>query len=601
MKKLDPRTKIIILISLSMAALFTENIVLLLSIAAVTILLMLLLGVSLKSQGKKLVAAMGMLIFVFLIQAIFGNWHYGIIIAVRLMIIIMSAEIIMTGQPRDYLLALIQWKMPYELAYMVILAFHFFPILREEALDIYYSIQLRGTELKKTSLRKKFKAYKNMCMPIMSGALSRARDTSIAMEARGFRVNKTRTYMRRLKLRKRDVAIMLIMPIIAGSFIWAGKQLDDRGLYSSDGYSLESLEKEVVVSMTDGGGVTISWSSNDDYEGYALIDGEKYEASRVSVCSGQYYRYEAVTDELECGKVYEYNVGSNEERSKTASFKVNNDRENENFSFLVMGDVQYKNKEEDFKSWGRFLEDAYCDNPESEFMLMLGDMVDKGADPGEWKLLLSNGESVFCRLPLMTTIGNHESPGSPNRYKEVMAMPSDEQFYSFDYGNCHFISLNSCILMEENLSKEGYSMSIDEVDRWLKNDLRNSDARWKIAYMHHPMYPVADDDEIYERMREHWEDIFVKNGVNLVLCGHQHCYMRTEEIEGITYVMLRSGKKETKYYRDGQSLPDYVEAIDIDNENYMLIEVKKNELRLIVRDAEGRIIDSLKKKKGALP
>ena len=99
----------------------------------------------------------------------------------------MSALILLTGESRDYLPALVQMKIPYEIAFMVMAAVHFLPMLKEEAMDVYYSVQLRGTEIANAPLPKKLRAFSKICMPILVGAINRAKQMSIAMEARGFR------------------------------------------------------------------------------------------------------------------------------------------------------------------------------------------------------------------------------------------------------------------------------------------------------------------------------------------------------------------------------------------------------------------------------
>lgn len=225
MSKLDPRTKLVIIICISTAALTVHSIVMLTGLLIFTICLMLAGGVRWKDQKRQLTGALGTVLFLFVLQTLFGNILLAFEVSARLLIIIMSAMILLTGQPRDYLLALTQMKVPYELAYMVILAFHFFPILKEEALDVYYSIQLRGTEVQKCSIGKKLKAYRKMCIPVIAGAIERAKDTAIAMEARAFRAYHIRTYMRKLKLEAVDYIVMIIFAILTALFIYFASQL----------------------------------------------------------------------------------------------------------------------------------------------------------------------------------------------------------------------------------------------------------------------------------------------------------------------------------------------------------------------------------------
>lgn len=585
MKNLDPRTKMMALLSISCAALFTENIAFLAGLLIFSIAFMLAVGVSLAKQKKQLVAACGTVLFVFVLQALVGQWHTGVVLLIRLLIVIMSAEILMTGKPRDYLLALVQLRVPYELAYMVILAFHFFPILREETKDVYYSIQLRGTELKKTSLKRKLTAYKRICIPVIAGAVERARDTSAAMEARGFRVYRRRTYMRRLKLKKRDIVLMAMLPVLSLVFVLSSCTSDMDG----------ELGYQTVVSITGEKEVTVSWTDDKKYDGVLECDGEKSSAEVTEVKPGSYYRYAAKVKNIMPDHEYIYRIGSEETMSEKNSFSLN-DLESDEMTFMYIGDIQYQLRDRDYESWGNMLKDAYKSNPDTDLVLSGGDMVDKGADVKDWEAFFSNGESVFSRIPLMSTIGNHENPGSPGKYLQLMALPEngalEEQVYSFDYGLCHFVSLNSCLFMAENEAKEGYRENIDAVSEWLKEDLDKSSAEWKIVYMHHPMYPVVEDDDLYSRMRTEWEDILVENGVDLVLYGHQHAYMRTEPINGITYIMGYSGEKRSYYIEEGQELPEYEKCFYTQDANYLIADISGKKLNITVYNTEGKQVDS---------
>jgi len=229
---LDPRTKIIMIAAISTAAMIINDIWLLIGLSFFLIALLALGGISLKEQvlHQQMKLALGMIVFLFLLQTLFGRMELGALLCVRLLVVILSAQILLTGRSRDYLLGLIQLKVPYEIAYMVLIAMHFFPLLKEEALDVYYSIQFRGTELKKTSIPKKISVYRSLCLPILVGAMERVRDTSIAMESRAFRALPRRTYMRKLKLKARDFALIIIFPILAGGIIYLNHHLGTESL-----------------------------------------------------------------------------------------------------------------------------------------------------------------------------------------------------------------------------------------------------------------------------------------------------------------------------------------------------------------------------------
>jgi energy-coupling factor transport system permease protein len=133
-------------------------------------------------------------------------------LALRLLIVVVSAQILLEGEVRDYMLAFTQMKLPYELAFMIVMGLHFLPIFREEALNAYYGMQLRGVDFKKSGPVAKIKAYASLCLPMLVGTLRRADEMSTAMELRGLRAMPGRTYMRRLTMNGADIATTVIWP-----------------------------------------------------------------------------------------------------------------------------------------------------------------------------------------------------------------------------------------------------------------------------------------------------------------------------------------------------------------------------------------------------
>src|SRR5690606_119797 len=107
---------------------------------------------------------------------------------------------------------------------------------------------------------------------------------------------------------------------------------------------------------------------------------------------------------------------------------------------------------------------------------------------------------------------------------EAGGVPSGtEKYYSFDYGNVHFICLDS---MSSDRSSTG------PMATWLREDLESTTQDWVIAFFHHPPYskgshnsdnPTGSDRELLE-MREGILPILEAGGVDLVLSGHSHSY-----------------------------------------------------------------------------
>ncbi|HMA59217.1 MAG TPA: energy-coupling factor transporter transmembrane component T, partial [Halanaerobiales bacterium] len=148
-----------------------------------------------------------------------GGLVKGLRVILRMLIIIISATIMKGSSPREIIQGLIQWKVHYEISFMVSLAIRFIPILGQEAKDAFTAIQLRGIEIDKLSLTKRFKVYSYMFMPVLSGVIHRARELSTSLEARAFRAYPERTSYIKLELSKNDFLIMSLSIIFTISML----------------------------------------------------------------------------------------------------------------------------------------------------------------------------------------------------------------------------------------------------------------------------------------------------------------------------------------------------------------------------------------------
>jgi len=145
-----------------------------------------------------------------------------------------------------------------------------------------------------------------------------------------------------------------------------------------------------------------------------------------------------------------------------------------------------------------------------------------------------------------STLGNHDSYSASTAtgtgpYYDIFTLPRSgeagglpsgtEAYYSFDRGHVHFVCLDS---MDSDRSAAGAMMT------WLAADLANTNARWIIAFFHHPPYsagshhsdnPWDSGGRLYD-MRQIALPILEAGGVDLVLSGHSHAYERSFLLDG---------------------------------------------------------------------
>ncbi len=316
-------------------------------------------------------------------------------------------------------------------------------------------------------------------------------------------------------------------------------------------------------------------------------------------------QFEVELDNLQPGTTYAYRVGTDGCWSEPAIFTTAT--ETDNFSFMFMGDVHAGYNENSVGVWQQLLAQAYADYPDIKFALQAGDLVNDANDSEQWSQLFSAAAGVLDHIPLMPAAGNHESSDS-DLFLKYFALPQngpagyEERHYSFDYGNAHFVVLDSSLMGSEG---DAYQAGIS----WLESDLQNSSKNWNFVMFHVPPYTaysgVGGDDAQAEILKQYWVPVLERNGVDMALVGHQHMYMRTYPMyedqiqknptDGISYLM---GNASNKFYINPEQY-DYIAKVLTNTTCYTLLNIDGDVLTMTTRDAEGNVVDEYKINKGS--
>lgn len=110
-----------------------------------------------------------------------------------------------------------------DIAMMMSIALRFIPILLEETDRIMKAQLARGADFESGNLIKRAKSLVPVLVPLFVSAFRRAGDLAMAMEARCYRGGDTRTKMKPLVYKKRDVIAYIIMIVFLGTSIWLGR------------------------------------------------------------------------------------------------------------------------------------------------------------------------------------------------------------------------------------------------------------------------------------------------------------------------------------------------------------------------------------------
>lgn len=236
-KNLDPRSKLVIVLCLSSMGVFIHDIYILTGVLILSIVSALALGSNLISVAVKMKRILMLLAAIALIQSIFspsgrvlvslwglsiitsGGLEKGLLLMLRMSIIVVSAAIMTTSRSREIVQGLVQWKIPYEIAFMVSVGIRFLPLLSDEMRDTLTAIQLRGIELKKVPAGKRIKIYSYVFMPVVIGAIIKSQELSTAMEMKAFRAFPKRTSYMVLKMNFKDYVVISISLVLSAAVL----------------------------------------------------------------------------------------------------------------------------------------------------------------------------------------------------------------------------------------------------------------------------------------------------------------------------------------------------------------------------------------------
>jgi acid phosphatase type 7 len=307
-------------------------------------------------------------------------------------------------------------------------------------------------------------------------------------------------------------------------------------------------------------------------------------------------RHRVVVSGLEPDTFYGYSLGDGNSAGwgpwRTVKTGPNRSR---GARFLYLGDAQTG-----LENWGRLLKAAHRRHPDVDFILLAGDLVDRGNERTNWDHFFLRADGVFDRVPLMPCVGNHEYLDmGPRLYRAFFELPRNgpkgidpDLVYYFECGDACVAVLDSTIAVFDPIQARRQA-------EWLDATLENTEAPWKFVLFHHPVYPSHPWRDT-PALREHWVPIFDKHHVDLVLQGHDHAYLRTYPLrghrrveapsEGTIYVVAVSGDKFVD-----QAHRDYIDVGKTGVSTYQTIDIDGPSNRLTYRawTEEGTIIDEL--------
>lgn len=257
-------------------------------------------------------------------------------------------------------------------------------------------------------------------------------------------------------------------------------------------------------------GLVVSWQSMEASQqikwGYTTsYEQGTYLGVQRSDYSGYLYDYAFPT--VNESSTIHYSILMNGVWTSDKTFQTSVDPSSTHFTFIAGGDS--RSRMDDWETAANKLATETVD-----FHLFMGDHINSGTSTTDWSNWYEYGAGYLEKNLIYHTGGNHEFGPI---YLNQFVMPGNEKWYSFDFGNAKFI----CLLTEEDFGTQ-YA--------WLLNELETTTKTWKIVFFHKPFFTTGSHSNDMNLDRSTWWKALDDYGVDVVLGGHTHYYLRTKPI-----------------------------------------------------------------------
>jgi large repetitive protein len=314
--------------------------------------------------------------------------------------------------------------------------------------------------------------------------------------------------------------------------------------------------------------------------GSAFVEGKSF---AVDVLGGEHDQvrvHEGLICDLLPSTTYTYRVGGPEAWSAEHQFTTAPDPAEDQvpLRFVVLGDSNFG-----YNTWGTLTDAVAVHAP--DLVIHTGDVLQGGHSQPEWEAWFTEAQELLGDVPLIIAHGNHDDLAG--LYFAHVVHPGNEEFFSFDWANAHFVFLNDCEREED--------VTLVEEVTFLADDLAAATQTWTFAFHHRP--PYCSHDGGNQTIREAWCPLYDQHHVDIVFNGHWHLYERMVPIydqaaaaspaEGTIYVV--TGGAGAAMYDCGES--DLTHLCEETN-HYVVVDIDGDDLTFSAYRKDGSLLDS---------
>jgi hypothetical protein len=279
--------------------------------------------------------------------------------------------------------------------------------------------------------------------------------------------------------------------------------------------SAQSVVRGPYLQMPTPTSIIVKWRTDiatDSVVDYAIVDGTPQSVTSGAAATD----HEVVLSGLSADTLYNYNIGTTTQVLAGGSLNINGDGEHffttppstgtdKATRVWVIGDsgtadAKWVGTPDANASAVRDAYKNFTGVRGTDVWLMLGDNAyGDGTDIQYQAAVFEMYPQLLRQTPLWSALGQHDTydmiSNPPGAYPQIFSFPTvgesggvgsgTENYYSFDYGNIHFICLDSPILANR--------VSDSNMWVWLEADLNANRQDWTVAFFNFPPYTGYGD------------------------------------------------------------------------------------------------------------
>ena len=319
---------------------------------------------------------------------------------------------------------------------------------------------------------------------------------------------------------------------------------------------------------------------------------------------GKKYQHIVKINGLKADHTYEYRINDGEDYTAWEIFHTDNGIRTK---ALIFPDSQSV----DYGIWAKTVKMAWEKNPDAQFFINMGDLVDNGQQYWQWARWLEGVEGMIEKIPFAPISGNHEDytlnwkMTEPHTYLNLFTLPANgiegfnEYFYSYDYGDVHFTVIDT---QKDELAEFKPDLFAREL-AWAEKDLAATDKHWKVVLMHKHIFNFRVDGSFNE-IGDTFMPLFDKYSVDVVFTGHIHSYRRTVPLyegaaaeRGTIYISTGAAGERLRVKGPAQISLEAAVNPQTSLPNYLVLETNVGEMKIQAFTQKGDEIDSVLLKK----